>query len=544
MRKVKQTSQTWLAVLAALGLAAVSVQAQTVVTCPTIPTSIWSPLGSPYIIPCDTTLPSGSTLTILPGTVVWIGQGMSLTCNGQITAVGTPDQRITFQSPNSTQVWNKIQVNNASGTNQFNYCDFSNASNEIVFVGGNNEVRHCNFSNANTALDFGGASANQVMYCAFSNANTALFFRGNSVNAAKYCNFQSVTNGIYMTVSSWNYTEGNQLTTVLNCSFSNCFDKAIYGESIASGNQRSSWIRATIRNSYFKMVGTGCTFYCSGKSDPWVPSRGYGDLKLFNNILENINNTAVLLTAGSFPGGGQATLINNTLVNAGQGIVAQDPWDATVQSCVFKGCSNAVTRSGSLSAAVSYNGFFGNATNFTGYPSTYGQVIIANRNGTPSDLLFNIFQDPLFVGSNDYHLSTNSPCIDAGTPDWAFTDMCFTNGTSQGNSFPDQGAYGGPDACNWLDDVPVLLAEPRSISVSNNFVWLGWGAVPRSSYQILYSLTSPGSPTGPASNEWQTLPNGLVLATDKPTSFPVWSYPTTNNHAFFSIQSLGRTPGN
>jgi len=42
----------------------------------------WSPTGSPYVIVDNCTVPAASTLTIQPGTVVIIGQGLNLTVNG------------------------------------------------------------------------------------------------------------------------------------------------------------------------------------------------------------------------------------------------------------------------------------------------------------------------------------------------------------------------------------------------------------------------------------------------------------------------------
>jgi hypothetical protein len=48
--------------------------------------------------------------------------------------------------------------------------------------------------------------------------------------------------------------------------------------------------------------------------------------------------------------------------------------------------------------------------------------------------------NPLFVSSTDFHLSEDSPCIDAGNPEPEYNDF---NGSRN-----DQGAYGGPDG-NW-----------------------------------------------------------------------------------------------
>ena len=187
-------------------------EAQTVISGPNITTSTWGPSGNPYVIASDCTVPSGNTLTIQPGTVVWIGSGVSLTGNGMISAVGTPAQHITFQAPISSQTWNTIIVNNTTGTNRFKYCDFLNATN---------------------ALDFHGASLNQVMYCTFSNAATAVTFRDNSINTVLYSTFQYVGNGIWMTVHRYNWTQTDK---IINCNFTNCSGYSVYGDASGWGD--------------------------------------------------------------------------------------------------------------------------------------------------------------------------------------------------------------------------------------------------------------------------------------------------------------------
>lgn len=354
--------------------------------------------------------------------------------------------------------------------------------------------------------------------------NTISLVNAPGVNQFHYCDFQNADTALSLTEVD-SYTP--MVTEILNCTFSNCLSQAI---AVGSNGALQEPV---IKNNSFKNTPYGCVMWTGWY---WVWTPGYVNPVIIGNIFQNLNGAAFVMLVSAGSGYSTANFINNTVINCNAGVDATDPWDATVQDNIFVGCTNAVRVSGSLSRTVSYNDFYNNATNFTGYPGQYGMVIWNNRNGTPADVLYNIFQNPLFVGSSDYHLTSGSPCIDAGTPDWAFTDMCFP--PAQGKSFPDLGAYGGPDGCNWSNDVPVLLADLQSITVSNNSIWLSWGAVPRSSYQIQYSVTGLGS------NDWANLDNGLVLAADKPTSFPLWSYPSADDHVFFRIQSLGRTPGN
>jgi len=214
---------------------------------------------------------------------------------------------------------------------------------------------------------------------------------------------------------------------------------------------------AAINNCSFNSVAVGCSFNISGNPG-YYNGDGYGEVQVMDNSFGNVTNTAILLTSGSYAGSSSAILINNIIINASNGVVCQDPWDATNMDGIFMGCTNAVTDTGSLSRSIEYNGFYKNATNFIGYPSDYGTVILENRNGTPCDLLFNIYQNPLFVSANNFTLQSDSPCIAAGTPNPAYMDTIFP--PSQGTNYPDLGIYGGPLAVNWL---PVIPSTPASI---------------------------------------------------------------------------------
>ncbi|MFH1861613.1 MAG: T9SS type A sorting domain-containing protein, partial [bacterium] len=67
---------------------------------------------------------------------------------------------------------------------------------------------------------------------------------------------------------------------------------------------------------------------------------------------------------------------------------------------------------------ITYGDFY-NSPNFAGsVPAGLGVKNNVNLNGDSCDVFYNIFLDPLFVNivPVNYHLTANSPCIDAGDP--------------------------------------------------------------------------------------------------------------------------------
>jgi len=406
----------------------------------------WSPSGNPYIISDNATVQGGQTLTIQPGVIVWIGQGVSLTVYGGIQAIGTAAQHIVFQAPISSQFWNTISVNNGL-INQFTYCDFANATNAIEFASGGTSVS----------------------------------------NDVSYCTFQDIYGGITMVVDQNNRTRN---LTVQSCTFSNCFGTAIsgvaFGYAANCSPGSSGTILSAIRNCSFSSVSNGCSFNVYGYSGCGWSGYGYGNVQLMNNIFNRITNSAISLIAGNNAGSSPALLMNNIIVNASNGVVFQDPWDAKMQSSILVGCTNATTVSGSLSRSISYNDFYNNAINFTGYPSTYGTIILVNRNGTPCDLLYNIFSNPSFVSGNDFSLQPTSPCIDAGDGSAANYDSYFP--PSQRTVINDIGAYGGPDAGGWI------YAPPTTAFALSIFPYVGVTINPPSAghYKLDYASELTG----------------------------------------------------
>lgn len=461
--------------------AALIASAQTIISGPTI-SGTWSPSGNPYIVSDNVTVPGGQTLTIQAGVDVWIGSNVTLTASGGlIEAVGTPNARITIQSAVNSYYFNTISLQNTTGTNRFMYCDFINAQTAI---------------------------------------------------------------------SPYVYA-GNQVMTldVMNCTFTNCVSQAIYAQAIgwfqccgAGGGAGSgtATLNLAIKNCMFNSTGNGCILYASGVGGGCAcggQTYGYINAEILNNIFDNLSGTACLFQPGNQYISGNPIFVNNTIVDCRTGFLAADPWDSTVANCLFIGCTNAVVDTGTLSREVQFNDFYNNATNFTGYGSTYGQWIIPNRNGTLADLLYNISQDPLFGAASDFQLLSTSPCVNAGEPGEAFANMCFP--PSVGTNYDDMGAYGGPDACNWLTTVPKLPAD-LSLTASNHLLSLNFAAIPRSTYQIKYIGTNFHASAG--TNLWLT--NSTLTPASAPVSMVVSPYPPTNKQSYYEVRSMGRTPGN
>jgi photosystem II stability/assembly factor-like uncharacterized protein len=86
--------------------------------------------GSEYLVEGTLTVPSGVTLTIQQGAIVKFMQNAELKVDGQLTAVGTSNSRITFTSLNTGETWKGIAFGTTSGS-QVLYANITNADKAI-----------------------------------------------------------------------------------------------------------------------------------------------------------------------------------------------------------------------------------------------------------------------------------------------------------------------------------------------------------------------------------------------------------------------------
>lgn len=138
---------------------------------------VWSADSGPYTVSANLTVPSGMTLTIEPGTSVFVGAGVTIqaTGTGRILAEGTPAARIRFSAAPGAAGWGALDIINTTVESRFTYCDFENVAGTTV--GSHTAKSHVN--NAIVLFDntvWGAAPA--VQYISFDNSS---FVVSNSV---------------------------------------------------------------------------------------------------------------------------------------------------------------------------------------------------------------------------------------------------------------------------------------------------------------------------------------------------------------------------
>ncbi len=357
----------------------------------------WDIGGSPYILIDDCTVQTGTELTIEPGVEIIIGDSISLNIYGKILANGTSSQHIVFKGVNESLKFNRVYVLNGSQT----------------------------------------PPVSEFRYCEFMNAETGLYLHA----------FGRIAND-YTTLE----------TIVSNCIFDISVSTAIHVRAQAkdysqymSPRRGHAKVNPIIDGCRFNGNDVGIEMHIQGAGRSWY-SNANTEAIIQNNAFFNLPGTAINMLPGTGPShGGTPSFVNNTIINCHQGIKIQDgDFDAIVINNIFYGTSTAIERTGSYSSTAFYNCFYNNGINFVGYPSTYGNVVMSNRNGYPCDMGFNIFQDPLFENLNHYSLSSGSPCLSAGKDSienngkWYYSPSSDIDGNSRSNpigSHPDIGAY-------------------------------------------------------------------------------------------------------
>jgi hypothetical protein len=92
--------------------------------------TVWGP-GSTVVVTSSVTVSAGVTLTIHPCTQVLFNQGLSLTVNGTLRAIGTPECRILFTRNTGATSWSTIDLFGASSTHELRFVDIAYSTGNV-----------------------------------------------------------------------------------------------------------------------------------------------------------------------------------------------------------------------------------------------------------------------------------------------------------------------------------------------------------------------------------------------------------------------------
>ncbi|HEX7343712.1 MAG TPA: right-handed parallel beta-helix repeat-containing protein [bacterium] len=417
---------------------------------------IWTPLGSPYLIQGNLTIPLDSSLIIEPSVQVTFQGNYSLLVNGLLKAEGAPGDSIRFGVSGGS--WKGLRFVNSVASNRLAYCTVQG----VLFHGAiksdasNLVVTHCRISdNQSSGGSVAGGilvvnSSPEISYCNIS-GNVAygngggITCSGNSAVLISYCTLngnvaQGSGGGIYVSnnssavithcTMSGNYAGefgGGLAYDGANCSISFC--NFLSNDANFGGGLWTSSSQVTLTQSSFwdnAAQGEGGGIWISS-ADAQITRCAFNFNAAFGYVGYPVEHGGAIYALDC-----AELIVDHSLLlynhcngdNFAGGIQLEGNTSITLTNSILKGGHSwgigALISFEGLSADVSYNDFFvwpGEIAFLGNLPPGLGQYNQINANGDPCDVYQNIAGDPMFVNAySDFHLQEGSPCIDAGDP--------------------------------------------------------------------------------------------------------------------------------
>ena len=363
----------------------------------------WITANSPYNVIGDLEVPNGQTLTIEPGVSVEFMDYYSFTIYGKLVAIGTENDSILFTSGQMTpnpDDWEYIKFEDSSDDNSIiSYAKIEYANYGIWCDSSSPSISNNTISN----------NYYYGILCKYSSSPSI------SNNTISNNNYYGISCSYYSSPSISNNTISNNNYSGIYCYYSS--SPSISNNTISNNSSRGIYCYSsspsisnnTISNNSSR--GIYCSHSSPSISNNTISNNNYGiycyysSSSISNNTISNNNDDGILCEYYSSP-----SILNNILYDNSTGIYAE-----------------------SSPASLEYNLFYLNNTAGSGnLPSYFGNIITVNANGDSCDTYCNLFMNPLFVDSLDFHLTASSPCIDAGDP---------TSPLDPDSTFADMGAF-------------------------------------------------------------------------------------------------------
>ncbi len=361
-----------------------------------------------YTISGDISVEADAELEIEPGVVFEFETGLVFTIHGNLTATGVEGDSIYFVRSQGHDAWRGIDFSDsASDSSRLEYCVItgSNSCGISLFQSSPTISRCLIRDNINLGERGGGikcmdSSSPLIEYCTIS-GNYGELDAG----------------GIYMA----DHSEA----TIVQCLIDN--NTSAYGGGVYFNTADAMIIDCVISGNTGTEWGGGIyMFNCS----PTIS----GTL-IMENFSEDVGGG--IHCRRSSPLIDRCTIVANDAVTGGSGIYSWNFAAADIQNTIISlNLNGGIHVDEQEHAQISFCNIYGNLEeNFSGNPDeNLGEIQLVNLNGDSCDSFFNIFHDPLFDNPEElsFHLTSGSPCIDAGTP---------AGQADPDNSIPDIGAY-------------------------------------------------------------------------------------------------------
>lgn len=403
-----------------------------------------------YRVAGDIWVDAANTLIIMPGTTLRYDGQYSFTIYGTLLAEGTAQDSIFFTTNTmyGPEWRGRLYFSGApSSGSRLAYCLIRKGN-----VGDGGGV-YCNQTSptfANCTISSNLASNGGGLYCSQSSpsfTNCTISSNSASCGGGGYC-WSSSPTFLNCTISGNSGYQGGGMhfreyssPSFTYCTFTgntadrggglycNAFSSPTLSNCAISGNGASSE-GGGVFCYYCSPTFSNCTI--SGNS-----ANNGGGFYCHENSSATLTNCTVIGNSANYQGGGvygryswpiftNCNFIGNSANGTGGGMYCYGSSPIFNSTVIAFSIGSGIYFDGSPGSQILYCDIFGSSGgNIAFYnndpsqgPPAIGWLLVTNANGDSADIYMNIFLDPLFADTSagDYHLTVNSPCIDAGDP--------------------------------------------------------------------------------------------------------------------------------